>query len=86
MNSQWDGCVSSQRNTLYVNLQKTYGQQTKQGAELHREARIFKTTWTFDRVTNVTIWKSYLFIIKRVMARKTCLGLYLCEGVQNVNA
>ena len=79
MNSQWDGCVRSKLNTVYVILQKTYGHQNKQGAVLYREVPIRRTTWTFNRVTNVTIWKSSLFIIKRVMSSKP-VWVFTCDS------
>lgn len=40
-------------NTLYLHLQETHGQQTKQDADLQWVAAIVKAKWPFDYVNNV---------------------------------
>ena len=46
MNSQWDSHVRSHKklNTLYLHLQKTNGNKTRQVADLQREAPTLKAT------------------------------------------
>ena len=77
MLSQQGGHVRSRGklNTLYIHLQKIHGHQTRQGADLHREASILRTTprdalikWLTWGV--VTIWKNYISTIIKLMSSK----------------
>lgn len=55
-------------NILYLHLQKTYGQQTKQSVDLVWETLTFKFNWPFDHKANMSLRdklkKLYLFFHK----------------------
>ena len=51
-------------NTLYLHLERTNGNQTRQGDDLTWEALIMKTTWPLDHVT-------------KAMSHATLKNLYL---------
>ena len=55
MTFQWGGLVRSRAksNALYLDLQKSHEQQTRESADLSSEAATLKATWPFDHVANV---------------------------------